>query len=262
MIDGQSISPYGILQGNEGRGGDGFGGGGIIAGLLLGALFNRRGFGGDDCDKGGGGGVAGIALNSLNNLTTQLQEVGNDVNTGNRDLLISACKTGDTVQQVGFGLAQAIASANRDVLLSNAALSTQLCNTESDIVNNLTQGFATTNGAITNSLIQMLECCCETKEAIANASFQSALSFKDVQLQAAENTCRIITAVHADGEETRELINEVQVNSLKDEIAELRSTVSNNAAQNQINNLAIQVGTIGSLITQIPTLINAARATA
>ena len=263
MLESQSVTPMGILQGDTGGGGFG-GGGGLIAGLLLGSLLGRRGFGGGDCDdnRSGGGGVAGIALNSLNNLTTQLQEISNDVNVGNRDLLISSCKTGDTVQQVGFGLAQAIASANRDVLLSNAALSTQLCNTESDIVNNLTSGFAATNAAITNALIEQLECCCEVKEAIAQQGFNTLLGFKDSQLQAAENTCRIISAIHEDGEETRELINANTQQSLRDEISQLRASVAFNNQESRLNNLAVQVGTVGSLITQIPTLVNAARQTA
>lgn len=256
-----AVTPMSVLS-TGGQDGMGMGGGGLIWGLLLGALVgNRRGglFGGgdDDCgrDRHNLQTNEFLVSNSFNNLTDQIGQLGQSVQAGNRDQLLGFANTTNTVQSTAAILAGLVNGAEKSSAQQAFALSAQICNTESNLGTALNAGFATTQAAITQSLIEQLECCCEIKEAIASSTFANALAFKDVQLQAATNTCNIIQAVHDDGEETRELINAQERRSLENEIAELRAAVKHNDQENRLNNLAIQVGTIGSVISQIPTLI-------
>lgn len=75
--------------------------------------------------------------------------------------------------------------------------------------NSLCQGFAGVNSGIANLGYQMQNCCCETNRNI-----------DAVRAENYKNTCEITTAVHAEGEATRALINANTMQALRDKLAD------------------------------------------
>lgn len=68
-------------------------------------------------------------------------------------------------------------------------------------------GFYTTKEGITGLGYAMKDCCCETNRNIDN-----------VRYEASKNTCDITTAIHAEGEATRALINANTMQALRDKL--------------------------------------------
>lgn len=107
------------------------------------------------------------------------------------------------------------------------------------------QGFANTNAALNcgfdgvqASLAQlgynMQSCCCETKSLI-----------KDLAAENYRNTCEITTAIHGEGEQTRKMISENIIQSLRDKLEEKdRDLLS---AQNALSQYAQNQYLIGAL---------------
>ena len=73
----------------------------------------------------------------------------------------------------------------------------------------LCQSFAGVNAGIANLGYQMQNCCCETNRNI-----------DAVRAENYKNTCEITTAVHAEGEATRALINANTMQALRDKLAD------------------------------------------
>lgn len=70
------------------------------------------------------------------------------------------------------------------------------------------------NNAITNEgramQTQLANCCCENRLGIANLGAQIN-----------QNTCDVVTAIHAEGEATRQLIQTNEIQSLRDKVSAL-----------------------------------------
>lgn len=79
------------------------------------------------------------------------------------------------------------------------------------------------------------DCCCTTNRNIDS-----------VKYEAAQNTCAITTAIHEEGERTRAMIKEQEVQALRDEVTVLRGQISNNE-QN-----GILLNSIGRYVTNPP----------
>ena len=75
----------------------------------------------------------------------------------------------------------------------------------------LTAGFGGVNAGVTALGYQMKDCCCETNRNI-----------DAVRYEAAQNTCAITNAIHAEGEATRALINENTMQALRDQLLEAK----------------------------------------
>ena len=58
--------------------------------------------------------------------------------------------------------------------------------------------------------MQLADCCCNTQLAVANLAAQGD-----------RNTCAITTAVHAEGEQTRALIQQNEMQALRDKVSAL-----------------------------------------
>lgn len=71
------------------------------------------------------------------------------------------------------------------------------------------QGFNGTNMAIAQLGFQNQQCCCETNRNIDSVRYENA-----------QNTCAITNAIHAEGEQTRALINANTMQDLRDKLAE------------------------------------------
>lgn len=77
-------------------------------------------------------------------------------------------------------------------------------------------GFAGVTAAVENARFSAQQCCCETNRNIDG-----------VRYDAQKNTCDIITAIHAEGEATRNLMQQNEIQQLRDRIqrAELRDAM-------------------------------------
>lgn len=81
-------------------------------------------------------------------------------------------------------------------------------------------GFGNVNMGVTTLGYQMKDCCCETNRNI-----------DAVRYEAAQNTCAITNAIHAEGEATRALINENTMQALRDQLFEAK-LANSQCAQN------------------------------
>lgn len=93
-------------------------------------------------------------------------------------------------------------------------------------------GFASVTSAVNDARFATQQCCCETNRNIDN-----------VRYDAQKNTCDIITAIHAEGEATRNLIQQNEIQALRDKVADLQLAQSQCAQNaylvNQIRQTAV-----------------------
>ena len=88
-------------------------------------------------------------------------------------------------------------------------ITTGLCNSFATVNSNLCQGFNSVNSGLSENRFAQQQCCCETKQAIANLAAENY-----------RNTCEITTAIHGEGEATRALITENAIQALRDKLAD------------------------------------------
>lgn len=88
-------------------------------------------------------------------------------------------------------------------------ITTGLCNSFATVNSNLCQGFNSVNSGIAENRFAQQQCCCETKQAIANLAAENY-----------RNTSEITTAIHNEGEATRALITENAIQALRDKLAD------------------------------------------
>lgn len=81
-------------------------------------------------------------------------------------------------------------------------------------------GFAGVTAAVKDAQFANQQCCCETNRNI-----------DAVRYEAQKNTSDITTAIHAEGEQTRALIRQNEIQALRDKVAELQLAQSQ-CAQN------------------------------
>jgi len=227
-----------------GRGGNGLGGGqdgGLLLLLLL-SMFNRGGF-------GMGGAVATEAVTSSKDVMAQLNTFQTWASTNASQLAQSIC-----------GIDKSICCSTRDVIASVNALTPQMFQQFSSLTHEMTSGFASLEKSVDNlsaanalaecqtqnlvntssaAVIQKLqECCCANQLANANQNAlieakTAALLTQGVMKQAAvlnefaKQTCDIKQTITADGQATRALIQSIETDRLRQELADTKAALSN-----------------------------------
>lgn len=93
----------------------------------------------------------------------------------------------------------------RDIFNTNQNVSNTACQTQRDVLEN----------RYTNQL-----CCCETQKEILQSRYDAALQAQTIQAQLASCCCDLKTAIHAEGEATRGLIQGNTIQDLRDKLAE------------------------------------------
>ena len=88
-------------------------------------------------------------------------------------------------------------------------------------------GFAGVTTAVRDAQFAQQQCCCETNRNI-----------DAVRYEAQKNTCDITTAIHAEGEATRALIQQNEMQALRDKVSDLQ------LAQSQCAQNAYLTGTL------------------
>lgn len=86
------------------------------------------------------------------------------------------------------------------------------------------------------------QCCCETQKEILESRYTTQLGFQQAQAQQAQCCCDLKTAIHAEGEATRALINANTMQELRDNL---------HAAQLQLGTLS-QTNTLLAAIDKTP----------
>lgn len=89
------------------------------------------------------------------------------------------------------------------------AMNTNALQGQNQLARDLCTGFAAVNAGISENRFAAQQCCCETQRAI-----------EGVKYAAAQNTCDIVNAIHAEGEATRGLITQNQIQELRDKLAD------------------------------------------
>lgn len=95
-------------------------------------------------------------------------------------------------------------------------------------------GFYSTQSALAENRFVQQQCCCEVKGGI-----------KDLSSEGYKNTCEITTAIHAEGEATRALINANTMQDLRDKLADRDRDLMN--AQFQLSQQTQNATLIGTL---------------
>ncbi len=103
-------------------------------------------------------------------------------------------------------------------------------------------GFAGIDKSIMENRFASQQCCCDTQKEILQNRYDAALQAQAMQAQQAQCCCDVKTAIHAEGEATRALINANTMQELRDNLQ---------AAQLQLGTLS-QTNTLLSAINKTP----------
>ena len=87
------------------------------------------------------------------------------------------------------------------------AMNTNFLQGQNQLARDLCTGFSAVNSGIAENRFAAQECCCETQRAIDS-----------VKYGASQNTCDIITAIHAEGEATRAQMTQNTIQALRDKL--------------------------------------------
>lgn len=98
---------------------------------------------------------------------------------------------------------------NQDINSQLRGITNGLCDGFYAVNNGLKDGFYGIQSALAENRFAQQNCCCEIKGGI-----------KDLSAEGYRNTCEITTAIHAEGEATRALINSNTMQELRDKLAE------------------------------------------
>lgn len=120
----------------------------------------------------------------------------------------------------------------RDIFNTNQNVSTTSCQTQRDVLENRY-----------NSQL----CCCETQKEILENRYATSLGLANVQKdillgnqnlqsQMAQCCCDLRSAIHAEGEATRDLITQNTINDLRERLSLANNTIANQTLANDIVN--------------------------
>lgn len=134
----------------------------------------------------------------------------------------------------------------RDIFNTNQNVSNTACQTQRDVI----EGKYDTELSIANLAAQSQNCCCETQKEILQSRYDSALAMQGLQAQLSNCCCDLKTAIHAEGEATRGLIQENLVQDLRDRLAasQRETDTANLALQNNAQTNTI-LTTLGRYVT-------------
>lgn len=88
-------------------------------------------------------------------------------------------------------------------------------------------GFNNLGQEIANNRFSAQQCCCETNRNIDSVKYENA-----------QNTCAIVKAIHEDGEKTRALMTQSEIQALRDKLQDTRFELS------QVNQNATIIGAL------------------
>lgn len=107
------------------------------------------------------------------------------------------------------------------------AQNTTMLQGQNALQRDLTAGFSAVTNAVTTAQAAQQNCCCETKQTIAQANYDTNRNIDAAnrnidsqKYESSKNTCDILTAINAEGEKTRALMTQNTIQSLRDKLEE------------------------------------------
>lgn len=104
----------------------------------------------------------------------------------------------------------------RDIFNTNQNVSNTACETQRDVLENR----YTTQLGLQNLQAQQAQCCCNTQKEILQSRYDAALQAQNMQAQMAQCCCDIKESILADGQATRQLIQDNTIQNLRDKLAD------------------------------------------
>lgn len=207
MFGGNEVMSPADIAAVTGGDKDGWGGNGAMW-LVIFVLFFAFGGGG----FGGGWGNRGNMLNSDNNAIQAAMQRGFDTQYSlekldglSRGLYDSTYALSNAVNGVGMNMMQGFSGVNSAIC--NQGYQTQ--QGFNGVGQELCQGFAGVQAAIAQNGYNAQMCCCNTEKEILQSRYD-----------AAKNTCDIVNAIRDDGNATRALITQTEMQNLRDKLAD------------------------------------------
>lgn len=146
----------------------------------------------------------------------------------------------------------------RDIFNTNQNVSNTACQTQRDV---LSTGASTQRDILENRYTNQLgvqsiissqkDCCCETNRNIDSVRYDNLLNVKDVQAQLASCCCDLKNAIHAEGEATRNQMQQDKIEQLREQVNTSNLALNNANLANQIIN-SVRPTPIPSYITCSP----------
>lgn len=222
-LDGTTTLP--MMGGMGGGSGVGLGAvGGGVAGLILGSLIGSNGNG----LFGGNGGNAGNA--QFDAIQTQISGLQGQVNASGIHSEINELE--NSLNAANIANLQGIANNALLYQQGNAAIQTSLANGNFTTLNSINGLGRDITAANTQALINTIQNFNTVNANITNTSNQIIAGQNAMMSKVAECCCELKGTILADGNATRALINDLNVQNLRDQLNAANTKVSNNE-QNQ-----------------------------
>lgn len=160
---------------------------------------------------------------------------------------------GGQITNVNNGLCNGFYETTKNLMQGQNQLNRDLC-----------EASAALNAQILESRFANQQCCCETKQQIAQVNYDTNRNIDAVRFENAKNTCEIVRAIEKDGDETRKLIVANQIQDLRDKVAmqsqiiQSKDFALSQQAQNEylVNKIAPCPSPTYSVYPPFPTAIN------
>ena len=214
--------PYPVMYGNNGFGNGFLGGEGIWAILLFAMIFGNGGWGNGGFGFGGNGFDNGYAW-----LSNGQKEIMNNTNNGFDTLHLSNQIEG--VRDGVYGLSNQMCNSTSDIVsaVNNGFSNAEIANNSRQIAN-MQQAFASQTaitGGLTNLSSQFADCCCENR--LANCQTQNIIQNEGnaTRFADANNTRDIITNATQNTQAILDKLCQLELDGKQDRINELERQV-------------------------------------
>lgn len=118
----------------------------------------------------------------------------------------------------------------RDIFNTNQNVSNSACQTQRDVL----ESRYTTQLGFANASAQAQACCCETQKEILQNRYDNALQTQTLSSQLASCCCNLETAIHAEGEATRNQLQQDKIDQLREQVNATNLALNNANLANQI----------------------------
>lgn len=135
----------------------------------------------------------------------------------------------------------------RDIFNTNQNVSNTACQTQRDVL----ESRYTTQLGLSELGANMQSCCCNTQKEILQNRYDNALQTQTLSSQMASCCCDLKTAIHAEGEATRSMIQEDKIQQLRDQVYASNLALNNTNLANTVIN-AVRPTPVPSYLTCSP----------
>lgn len=135
----------------------------------------------------------------------------------------------------------------RDIFNTNQNVSNTACQTQRDVLENRYN----LGSQIQENRFNCSQNACATQKEILESRYTTQLGFQNAQANLADCCCKLETAIHAEGEATRNMIQADKIEQLRDQVFASNLALSNTNLANTVIN-AVRPTPIPSYLTCSP----------